>query len=119
MVASASVAVGAAYVDTPPLGWPACLFKLLTGGPCPACGMTRAFIALGHGRLGEAVGDNLASPLLFLASCLGALLGGYDLISGQACLRRLWRQARRVVVPIALSLAVVSWSWNIYKACKG
>lgn len=32
-----------------------CPFYNLTGLPCPGCGLTRAFVCLGHGRFGEAL----------------------------------------------------------------
>ena len=32
-----------------------CLFYNLTGLPCPGCGLTRAFVCLGHGRWQEAL----------------------------------------------------------------
>jgi hypothetical protein len=33
---------------------PLCSFRLLTGLDCPGCGLTRAFCAISHGRLGDA-----------------------------------------------------------------
>jgi hypothetical protein len=45
-----------------------CPFRLLTGLPCPGCGMTRAFCAIGHGELWRAVRFNLLSPAVFLAA---------------------------------------------------
>ena len=45
-----------------------CLFHALTGYPCPGCGMTRAFCALGHGELRRAIGFNALSPILFLCA---------------------------------------------------
>lgn len=35
-----------------------CPFRLATGLPCPGCGMTRAWVFLAHGRVGDAVSAN-------------------------------------------------------------
>lgn len=45
---------------------PMCSLKRYTGLDCPGCGLTRSFIALGHGRLKESIDFNPAGPLWFL-----------------------------------------------------
>jgi len=35
-----------------------CPFRLVTGLPCPGCGMTRAWVFVTHGRLGDAMSAN-------------------------------------------------------------
>ncbi len=35
-----------------------CPFRLVTGLPCPGCGMTRAWVFLAHGRVGDALSAN-------------------------------------------------------------
>ena len=53
-----------------------CLTKLLLGHPCPGCGMTRAFLLLGHGRILEAFSLNplsLAAYPLTVGLWFGAL----------------------------------------------
>jgi hypothetical protein len=42
-----------------------CHMKRWTGVNCPGCGMTRAFISLGHGRLADAAAYNPGAFLLF------------------------------------------------------
>ena len=42
-----------------------CTSKAILGWPCPGCGMTRAFISLGHGRWSDAWAYNPAAYLLF------------------------------------------------------
>ena len=42
-----------------------CLFKILTGLPCPACGLTHSFCALTKGDLLAALGFNLLGPPMF------------------------------------------------------
>ena len=47
-----------------------CGFKNLTGLPCPGCGLTHSFCALGKGNLFGALAFNALGPLLFLALAL-------------------------------------------------
>ena len=53
-----------------PAGWespvPLCLVKGLTGLDCPGCGMTRAFLCIGHGRFADAAAMHPASIPAFL-----------------------------------------------------
>jgi len=55
LLAPAAVLVAAMLLPT---GWespvPLCIVKGLTGLDCPGCGMTRAFLLVGHGRFADA-----------------------------------------------------------------
>ncbi len=52
-----------------PAGWvspvPLCLVKGLTGLDCPGCGMTRAFLFIGHGQIAAAMALHPASVLAY------------------------------------------------------
>ncbi|HEY1554193.1 MAG TPA: DUF2752 domain-containing protein [Kofleriaceae bacterium] len=52
--------------DGSPLGG-ACWFHEVFGVPCPFCGMTRSFVSLAHGRIGDAFRFHAAGPLLAVA----------------------------------------------------
>jgi len=57
-----------------------CWMKAFLGIPCPACGMTHAFCAIGHGRWAEAWTLNPFSYLCFalvLFIAVDGLLGGH------------------------------------------
>lgn len=62
LLAPAAV-IGAAMLL--PVTWespvPLCLARELTGRDCPGCGMTRAFLFIGHGRFAAAVAMHPAS----------------------------------------------------------
>ena len=45
-----------------------CPFRLITGLPCPGCGLTRSWVALAHGDAAAAFSSNLFGPLAFAAS---------------------------------------------------
>lgn len=59
-----------------------CIFHALTGLECPGCGMTRAFHAIMHGHLQEAVEFNLLSPILFYGMLIVFMLDLIYLASG-------------------------------------
>ena len=43
-----------------------CLFKEVTGIPCPTCGFTRGFLSIGHLKIEEAAGYNISSIMFYL-----------------------------------------------------
>jgi hypothetical protein len=48
------------------LGLPRCGFLVLTGLPCPACGLTTAFAHMAQGELGHALHAHATGVLLFV-----------------------------------------------------
>lgn len=53
-----------------------CLYRQVTGMPCPGCGLTRAADRLADGDLAGAVAAHPLAPLLALEAALGWLLWG-------------------------------------------
>ena len=52
-------------------GFVACLFRRATNLPCPGCGLTRSFCAMGKGEVSRALGFHaLGPPLFFVATIL-------------------------------------------------
>ncbi|WP_437301796.1 DUF2752 domain-containing protein [Sorangium sp. So ce388] len=45
-------------------GVPICPFAIVTRHPCPGCGLTRATLALAHGRVAEALHFHPLSPIM-------------------------------------------------------
>ena len=50
-----------------------CPFRLLTGLPCPTCGLTRSWIALAHGDLSGSVSLHPLGPITVVAAVLFVL----------------------------------------------
>jgi Protein of unknown function (DUF2752) len=92
---------------------PACLFRSLTGLPCPTCGATHAVVALAHLDPISAFGANplvAAACLIFLA---GGLLAGASALAGRPLREpRYDRPAARVV---ALAAIAANWAWVILR----
>lgn len=103
-----------------PGGGSPCLFRWLTGVPCPACGSTRALRALLQGDVAQAF---LVNPNSLL---LAVLLAGVPLwlladgLRRKATLYALFCRTdaalhrRAVFVPLAF-IFVANWIWNILK----
>jgi hypothetical protein len=83
-----------------PPGWLLCPFRIITGLPCPMCGMTRGIASLLHGQWRDALAFHWFSPLVLLG-----VVGWILVDAGHAF--RLWNGSRvhRVVLQPAPWLA--------------
>jgi len=56
-------------------GPPLCPFRLLTGLPCPGCGLTRSVVSFLHGDVAGAIAFHPLGPLVVAALALAVLVG--------------------------------------------
>lgn len=70
-----AVAVPSADVESGPV---LCPFRLLTGLPCPACGLTRSWVYLAHGQVGESFAAHPLGPATVLAAVVTVGWIGYS-----------------------------------------
>lgn len=98
-----------------------CVFKNITGLPCPSCGITRSVLCLAHGDVAQAL---LINPLGLLAAVLLVVIPCWitiDLISGDQSLLRKFKSAeytlrtRKLLYVPLIVLMVMNWGWNILK----
>jgi hypothetical protein len=84
-----------------------CLFRNLTGIPCPGCGLTRSVVATAHLRPAEGFGFHLFGPLVFVAALAWALLT----LTGRTLPPIDWRRNR------AVQLLGAAWlAWAVLRA---
>ena len=110
----------AMHSNPDPDGLGACMFRNVTGIPCPSCGSTRSVLAILKGEwqgamllnpLGYAVAAGLIAVPIWIA---------VDLVTGNRSLHRAWKGLERLigiqwVALILIALIALNWIWNIYK----
>jgi Protein of unknown function (DUF2752) len=84
-----------------------CGFKNLTGLPCPGCGLTHSFCALGKGDITAAFGFNLLGPALFLVLVLMWIRSASVLLNKSSVVQRLDGFAGRSNFVKAFAIAFV------------
>lgn len=107
-----AVVVPLHWIEVGPL---LCPFRLLTGLPCPGCGMTRSVVALAHGDLHASL---FYHPLGFVVVAVGVMLVAADSMDFLG-----WRRAGAVqssgAVALLDGLAVGPAAWGAVVALLG
>ena len=113
----ALAAVGAAHVLPLTSLAPSCLFRSLTGVPCPTCGTTRALMHFSCGEMAMALSEN---PLFVLFLTLTLL---YFVVNGIAALLRLPRVIillssfeRNLLTAAACFVIAANWTYLIARS---
>jgi hypothetical protein len=84
-----------------------CGFKNFTGLPCPGCGLTHSFCALGKGELINAFAFNWLGPPLFLVMVLLWIRSACVLLNQTGVVQRLDRIAGRFNIVKAFAIGFV------------
>jgi hypothetical protein len=114
LAAAALVAAAAVPLESARSGPILCTFRAVTGLPCPSCGMTRSWNAMGHGRVREASGFHLMGPVTFVAAV--ALVVAGDERASRAL------QPTGPMRPILAGIAaawVSAWIWRLARGDRG
>ena len=97
-----------------------CLFKNVTGIPCPSCGVTRSMACLLQGNVLQALYWNPIGILLLAGMVIIPLLLLYDLLKKQNTYLNLYTQSeqfilKKPVLYLAIGMLAINWIWNISK----
>ncbi|HLX13469.1 MAG TPA: DUF2752 domain-containing protein [Bacteroidota bacterium] len=98
-----------------------CLFKAITGLPCPSCGATRAILLLLHGNFRDSMMMNPLGIILLLGLIILLLWLIADMLRRSDSFYRSYRKTEnmlahnyRLSVPLVF-LVLSNWIWNIVK----
>jgi len=101
-------------------GFTPCLFKNITGLPCPSCGATRSLACILHGQLLAGLYWNPIGLLLLAGMIIIPVLLVYDLLKSKNTYLTLYTRLeqfmrRKPVMYTAICLLLINWLWNINK----
>jgi hypothetical protein len=97
-----------------------CLFKRVTGIPCPSCGSTRSVLSILEGDFIGALLWNPFGWIIMTILILAPLWILYDIVFHKDSLFRVYIRTeiflrlKWITVPLVL-LVILNWIWNIYK----
>jgi lysylphosphatidylglycerol synthetase-like protein (DUF2156 family) len=98
------------------LGLGGCAFLILSGMPCPMCGMTTTFALLADLSLRHGLWNQPFGGVLFAVTLAGATAGLVDLVSGRGLVRRLHafilKNETRTALALLLGL-LGGWAWKL------
>lgn len=90
-----------------------CVVKNIFGIPCPGCGMTRAFLFMGHGHFIDAIKMNPNSPVAFLIVLITWLNRATRLSAGKWVKMELSQLEKTIVYVMSVSAMVSGWAYNL------
>jgi hypothetical protein len=118
--------VGLAYMIIGVIGWvcarflphvdrfiPPCMFRMITGLPCPACGATHSGMYLSHFQISKAFSANPFFFLLYLALAVWGLNSFVGLVWGYNIGFALTEKEKQYMFRGLLSLMVANWLFMI------
>jgi len=97
-----------------------CLFKQVTGIPCPSCGSTRSVLSLLRGDFAGALFWNPFGILIMLILIISPAWMIYDIVLRKESLYIFYNRSEQffkrkwIAIP-AITLVLLNWIWNIYK----
>ena len=95
------------------LGLPPCGFILVTGYPCPTCGMTTAFTCVAHGRFLAALRAQLAGTLLAVGTALTGLGALCCVLTGRYPMINWYRIDAARLVWAGCLIVLLAWGLKI------
>ncbi len=103
------------FYDKLPFHFP-CIFKTLTGYPCPGCGMTRATVALSKGDFLGAVHQNFLVFVLIAFFLFLTVAVVVDLIKKTKYTEKILYPKFNKIGYVFLGVVVIGqWVWHIFQ----
>ena len=95
------------------LGLPPCNMVMITGYPCPTCGMTTAFSYSVRGRLISAIQAQPAGFLLAMVTMMTAIASIGVIFTGKVWVVNWYRTSPAIVTIAAIAVILLGWVFKL------
>ena len=95
------------------LGLPPCGFMVMTGLPCPTCGMTTAFACTARGWFLPAIRAQFAGFVMAMATAAAGLIALAAVLTGRRPAFNWYRISPTRILWLAMSLVLAAWGANM------
>lgn len=95
------------------LGLPRCNMVMITGYPCPTCGMTTAFSYSVRGRLISAIQAHPAGFLLAILTMMTAIVSVRVICTGKVWVVNWYRISPAIVIVAAIAVILLGWIFKL------
>lgn len=93
-----------------------CIFKNITGYPCPGCGTTRGTILLFKGRFFESIMLNPVALFMNIMAVTAFVMIIRDLLLHKSDFHKFsTRKIHPLILALVVLLVIANWIWNIHK----
>jgi hypothetical protein len=97
-----------------------CIFKNVTGFPCPSCGTTRAIQLILQGKVIKSLYMNPFGIIVVVMMTIAPFWILYDLIAEKESFLLFYKKSEETIrikwlSIVLIILVVINWIWNIYK----
>ncbi len=97
-----------------------CMFRSITGVPCPSCGMTRSVTTLARGNIANALWWNPLGVIMFASMVLFPLWIIRDIVYKKNSFYIFYKNVekffqKKPIAIISIGLIVLLWIWNLKK----
>lgn len=102
------------YILTPrPDDFTLCSFRMVTGLPCPLCGVTTSFIYTVHGKIKKAFNKQPFGLFLYLEILITSLSLLFIAVTGKFYLKKWPHLLGKIILYINILFAGLVWIWQI------
>lgn len=109
------IPIGSKSVYYPGAWIPPCLFRKITGFPCPACGITTGFVNMAHFNFVNAFKAHPLSPLAFFIVLLATVYLVVQIIIFQTRIKIIFNKKEKIIIfSLAIILVLSAWLTKLF-----